>query len=32
MTSMNRTAYYRCFSFTFFGGKACFGLAKRVGM
>ncbi len=32
MTNMTRNAYYRCFSFTFFEGKACFGLAKYVGV
>lgn len=32
MTNMTCNAYYRCFSFTFFKGKACFGLAKYVGV
>ena len=32
MTNMTRNAYYRCFSFTFFEGKACFGLAEYVGV
>nr|CRY95851.1 hypothetical protein [uncultured prokaryote] len=32
MATMTRSAYYRYFSFTFFGGKAYFGLAEYVGM
>lgn len=32
MTNMSRNAEYRYFSFTFFWGKACFGLAENVDM
>ena len=32
MTNIARAAEYRYFSFTFFFGKAYFGLAERVGM
>ena len=32
MTAIARSSYYRYFSFTFFKGKACFGLAKYVGV
>lgn len=32
MTNMTCNAYYCYFSFTFFKGKACFGLAKYVGV
>ena len=32
MTNTARTAEYRYFSFTYFIGKAYFGLAERVGM
>ncbi len=30
MTVMNRSAEYRYFSFTYFYGKAYFGLAEKV--
>ncbi len=30
MDTVMRSAYYRYFSFTFFWGKACFGLAERA--
>jgi hypothetical protein len=32
MATITRSAYYRYFSFTSFFGKACFGLAKNVGV
>ena len=32
MANMTRSSFYRYFSFTFFKGKACFGLAKYVGV
>ena len=32
MTNMSRNAEYRYFSFTYFFGKACFGLAECVCM
>ena len=32
MINIARNAEYRYFSFTYFYGKACFGLAERVGM
>ena len=32
MTSIAHTFAYRYFSFTYFYGKAYFGLAERVGM
>jgi hypothetical protein len=32
MTAIARSSYYRYFSFTFFVGKACFGLAGNAGV
>lgn len=32
MTTASRSFYCYFFSFTYFGGKACFGLAKNVGV
>ena len=32
MANMIRSSFYRYFSFTFFKGKACFGLAEYVGV
>ena len=32
MANMTRSSFYRYFSFTCFEGKACFGLAKNVGV
>lgn len=32
MTTVTRSSFYRYFSFTFFEGKACFGLAESVGV